>query len=649
MLNISKTQNAVKTAICLSATMLLSFPSQDCFASKDLGNGFTDHGVATPISNHRGTVCTVDGNGDNVVLQWIMDHRGGYAVLMVNAEKGGAEQFPIPFENVLKDSPFASILSSTNKFYTHFGDHFVEFDPIKPGFTFSEKTATQMSMGMTEDDNGVIWSATYPQSGIVAFNPKTREFRDFGHVYKQNWPQYQRYIAADDTGHIYFAIGSTASQIVALDPATSTATAILPEAERTKGTAYVFRSMNGKVYGKANKEEGDSWYELYKGEARKVSEIDERAKPYISGSQALTHASFPDGSKLLACDLVERKVSVTDPSSTGTSRTLAFDYTSDGALIMGLAKAPDNTICGGTCFPMRFFSYDPKTDKITNRAAYGQWNTITALKDKFYVGGYPGGFLLEWLPSKDWVPTDSRKASSNPRFIDKVSPVIHRPHALLAMADQNTVVMGGTPAYGYTGGGLVFWDRASSSSTVIKDTDIIPDQAPFSLIELPGNKILGGTTTEAGTGGEQKANLAELFIMDASTKKMEWHAPLIKGAQGYIDLCEAPEGNIYGFADKKTFFVFDPVKRSIIHQADVSVELGNTVSDQGPRIFVPVGEKVYVIFEKGIAAVDHATFEIKLLAESPVKIQTGGDYLDGRIYFGTPSHIGSYDLNTAAK
>ena len=53
---------------------------------------------------------------------------------------------------------------------------------------------------MTEDDSGVIWSVTYPNNGVVSFNPATREFKDYGHVYSQNWAQYQRYVAADDAG-----------------------------------------------------------------------------------------------------------------------------------------------------------------------------------------------------------------------------------------------------------------------------------------------------------------------------------------------------------------------------------------------------------------------------------------------------------------
>jgi len=65
--------------------------------TEDMGNGFLHHGVATPVSNHRGTVATVDGEGRDVVLVWLFDHRGGYALLMIDAATGNSEEFPVPF------------------------------------------------------------------------------------------------------------------------------------------------------------------------------------------------------------------------------------------------------------------------------------------------------------------------------------------------------------------------------------------------------------------------------------------------------------------------------------------------------------------------------------------------------------------------
>lgn len=151
------------------ALMPKSFSSA---ASKDLGNGFMDHGVCTPLSNHRGIVATQDGSGRDIVLAWLMDHRGCYELLLVDAETGKSEEFPIPAETG-GDAPFSSILSSGNKLYTHFGDHFCAFDPAQRKFTLVHGAAPPMAMGMTEDGNGVVWSVSSPQSGIVFYDPQT--------------------------------------------------------------------------------------------------------------------------------------------------------------------------------------------------------------------------------------------------------------------------------------------------------------------------------------------------------------------------------------------------------------------------------------------------------------------------------------------
>jgi len=612
-------------------------------AREDLGSGFLHHGVATPVSNHRGTAATVDGRGRNVVLVWLFDHRGGYALLLIDAETGRSEEYPMPFPPG-GDCPFASLLSSRNRFYTHFNSHFVEFDPGKRAFTFHHKTSPRMAMGMTEDDNGVIWSVTYPQSGVVSFDPKTRRFTDYGHVHRENWQQYQRYVAADDAGWIYFGIGSTASHVIAFDPGTGEAAPMIPQEERVRGAGQVYRDVNGKVYGYPGGGT-DNWYELYKGRAKRIGQRPTiREKQIITGNQGLFHRQFPDGKVLQTCDLVERVLAVEDPR-TGKVTQVTFDYHSEGAHIMGLAVAPNGTICGGTAFPMRFFSYDPQTDQWTNRACYGQWNTVARQGDRFFVGGYGHGILLEWDPARNWVPTEKGNNEANPLLLTECHPTINRPHDLLAHPDGKTLVLAGTPGYGYTGGGLLFWDRQTKKRTLLEHTEILPQQATMSLVALPGGKLLGGSTTSPGTGGEKKAGQAELYIMDLAAKKLEWHEPVFPGVQGYSDMCLGPGGLVYGGADQERFFVFDPVKRKVIHEQDTMAQFGRTNFQQGPRIFVPDAEgATYMLFAMGIARVEPGTFEITMLAKSPVPIGPGGDLYKGRIYFASGSHLYSYKL-----
>jgi hypothetical protein len=629
-------------AVC-GCFLLLSISHGVQAQSKDLGEGFMDHGVATPISNHRGTVATKDGEGRDIVLVWLYDHRGTYALLLIDAETGKAEEFPTPFPWA-GDAPFASVLSSANRFYSHYGTHFVEFDPAQRKYTFFQKTVPNMAMSMTEDDNGVIWSATYPSSGLASYNPKTGEFKDYGHLYKQNWFQYPRSIAADDTGWVYFGVGSTLGQIISVNPESGQATPLIPEGERVQGAGTVIRDVNGKVYGH-NGGNPAKWMELYKGQATPLEKAPVvKPKPIIASSQGLFHRPFPSGKTLVKCDLVEREL-VVQAAEGGERKTVKFDYTSEGAHIMGVCTAPNNTICGGTAFPMRYFGYDPAQDKWDNRPGLSQWNTVARQGDRFYVGGYGHGVLLEWDPAKPWVDPAKGNPDSNPLYVADSHPDINRPHELLAHPDGKTLIMAGTPGYGYTGGGLYIWNRETREGRLLKHQQLLPQHSTMSLAALPEGKLLGGSTTMPGTGGEKKATEAELYILDLATDQIIWHEAVLPGVQNYTDLCPGPGGLVYGFADGAIFFVFDPAQRKIVFQQNIKDTFRGTSGGQGPRVLIPTPEgQIYALLADSIVRIEPETYAFTLLAKSPVRIHVGGDYHDGRLYFANGSHLFSYTL-----
>jgi len=611
--------------------------------SQDPGNRFIDHGVTAPVSNHRGVVATVDGNGKNVVLLWLFDHRGGYGLQMIDSETGRSEHFPMPFP--AGDAVYSSLLSSKNKFYTLFKSNFVEFDPVKRAFTFNKESMPQMAMSMTEDKNGLIWAVTYPNSGMVSFNPVTREFKDYGYLYKQNWRQYPRSLVEDDSGWLYFGIGNTASQIIAFNPGSGKTISMLPESERKRGSAFVYRNKNGKVYGQplqGSKEE--NWYEFYNGKLQRIGKhLPGPSTTVITGSQGLFHREFPDGKRIKDLDLLKRVLIVEDPEK-NSEKEVVFDYASEGAWVMGIAASPDGTIAGGTTFPMRFINYDPGTGKIINREAYGQYDAVAKQGDRFYFAVYPQGALLEWNPAESWVNTKENE-NTNPLLLASADPVIHRPHEILACPDGKTIIMSGTPQYGYTGGGLLFWDREKKTNTILEDKAVIPDQSTMSMVALPGGKFLGGTTTSPGTGGEKKAEEAVLYVMDIDSRRVEWQKVMIPKAQSYSDMCTGPDGLIYGMTDRKNLFVFDPVHHTLLHQEETESRFGPGTAKESPRIFIsgPNGE-IYLLLRKGIVRIELSSFKVYMVAESPVPIETGGDYLDGRIYFVSGSHLFSYKL-----
>ncbi len=218
----------------------------------------------------------------------------------------------------------------------------------------------------------------------------------------------------------------------------------------------------------------------------------------------------------------------------------------------------------------------------------------------------------------------------NPELLAEGRPAINRPHKLLALPDGKTIILSGTPDYGVTGGGLLFWDNEARKAQLLKDTDILPDHSTMSLVAIPGDRLLGGTTTAPGTGGINKAKEAQLYLMDLGAKKLLWHQALLPGVQEYTDLCVGPNGLIYGIADRIQFFVFDVKLRKVIVTRNLT-KFGATAYGQGPRVFVRgPGGKVYVLFNKGIARVEPKTHTITWLADSPVPITVGGTILTDR-------------------
>ena len=267
--------------------------------------------------------------------------------------------------------------------------------------------------------------------------------------------------------------------------------------------------------------------------------------------------------------------------------------------------------------------------------------------------------MLEWNPALAWAGPNRGDTNSNPLFLGENREVMNRPHKLLPLPDGKTIVMGGTAGYGANGGGLVFWDNKARTKLQIKHADIIPEHSTLSMVALSGGKILGGSTVRPGTGGEKKASIAELYIMDAATKRVEWRKAILPDAHEYTDMCPGPRGLVFGLADgpdtdatdrlrqedERRFFVFDPERREIIHVENTGPEFGPITYQQGYRkILAGPDGRFFILFSNCIAEVDPATFRISLLAKSPANIDSGGDILDGLVYFACKSRLYSYKI-----
>lgn len=590
--------------------------------------GFVDHGIPTPVAQTRGVVSTVDQSGQDVILTWLQDWRGGYAILMVNAETGASQQFDVPFKPD-GDEPSAIYLSSKNRLYTLFNSQFVEFDVASKRFTFHGKVNGKTAMSLTEDKDGRIWAATYPNNQLVSFNPQNSSLQNHGQLAKESWTQYPRSIAVDAHGWVYVGSGLAASQIYAYNIQSHATQALLSSSQRVSGTAVVTQSQSNVVYARNGRQQ----FMLTNGKASGLSAGAQVAESNLKGgAQNLVDREFPSGRRLVSVDMHDRTLVTRDAS--GQQKTVKFNYTTQGAALTFVCATGDNKVCGGTRFPMHTFYYNAGDNKFDSKQLPRQPNVMAALGSRLYVAAYPDGKLFQ----------ESENGKNEFSEVLNAYPSINRPHAMLIMGGGSQIALAGTPEYGTTGGGMMFWNRSSGQKSRIDHWHLVPNHSVQAMVELSNGMLLGGTTVAPGTGGVTKAgNSGELFLMDANTHEVRWRGAPVPGAKTITDLMVGTDGLVYGLADSVDLFVFNPNNRQVVSVNRFSKDLGPSVYAQGTRAFVKGADgSIYVLLYNGIGKVDTKAHTVSRVVSSPVRITVGGAAANGRIYFGSNNHLYSW-------
>ena len=590
--------------------------------------GFVDHGIPTPVAQTRGVVSTVDQSGQDVILTWLQDWRGGYAILMVNAETGASQQFDVPFKPD-GDEPSAIYLSSKNRLYTLFNSQFVEFDVASKRFTFHGKVNGKTAMSLTEDKDGRIWAATYPNNQLVSFNPQNSSLQNHGQLAKESWTQYPRSIAVDAHGWVYVGSGLAASQIYAYNIQSHATQALLSSSQRVSGTAVVTQSQSNVVYARNGRQQ----FMLTNGKASGLSAGAQVAESNLKGgAQNLVDREFPSGRRLVSVDMHDRTLVTRDAS--GQQKTVKFNYTTQGAALTFVCATGDNKVCGGTRFPMHTFYYSAGDNKFDSKQLPRQPNVMAALGSRLYVAAYPDGKLFQ----------ESENGKNEFSEVLNAYPSINRPHAMLIMGGGSQIALAGTPEYGTTGGGMMFWNRSTGQKSRIDHWHLVPNHSVQAMIELSNGMLLGGTTVAPGTGGVTKAgNSGELFLMDANTHEVRWRGAPVPGAKTITDLVVGTDGLVYGLADSVDLFVFNPNNRQVVSVNRFSKDLGPSVYAQGTRAFVKGADgSIYVLLYNGIGKVDTKAHTVSRVVSSPVRITVGGAAANGRIYFGSNNHLYSW-------
>jgi len=103
----------------------------------------------------------------------------------------------------------------------------------------------------------------------------------------------------------------------------------------------------------------------------------------------------------------------------------------------------------------------------------------------------------------------------------------------------------------------------------------------------------------------------------------------------------APNGLVYGLTSDSVLFVFDPKTRKVVHTA--KLEQWGSVP-RGDSLFMGTRQRVYAQLSKTVLRFDPETFQPTVVVKSPVEISVAGPLLGGRLYFGSGTHLWSYEL-----
>ncbi len=606
------------------------------------GFDFRNHSIPVRADEARTAAVCTNAQGDTRLA---IAARG--YVLIVDPRSQSSRQVHFPDNN--RSYPYASISSRNGMFYVGAGSFLLGLDPFAARFTVCIDTGLDELVGfsLTEDEDGVIYTASHPTCRLLMFEPASGKLTDLGRLDRQE--DYPYSLAVDSDGWLYAGIGTEQCLVVAREPRSGEVRILLSGEHGTSGTGVARLGVDGEVYGQlALSDAGGSqpWFRLCRGIAVPVPDREVAASEYSGSGFGAVHRRFPAPWRLLRFSLPDKEAAVLDEAS-GHEHVFPLSYHSDGADISPLAAGPDGKLYGTSNHPMHFFRYDPGTDQLEDLGGklMGTPGNVCAyaVQGGILTGAaYAGGFVYLIDVRKPWQkegPADTH----NPRLVTAI-PEIYRPRCALAHPDGEHVIFGGYGGYGVVGGGLYIYNVQNGAGQVLPSDRLIPHHSTLCIVPLPGGDLLCGTTIEAPGGGKPKEAEARLYRLDWQRKEVIYSEVPIEGEQSVALMEIDDSGLVHAFTDT-VHFVYDPQARRVLSRHNIEA-WGHTVR-QG---LVKGGDgHIYGVRSQAIFRISAGSHEPVLLTRPPVEITAGLVMLGRRLYFASNENIWSVSLQQYQK
>lgn len=599
---------------------------------------FRDLGIGAPVAERRNLIALRDAAGRDVAVATTLDLSPAGYVLLTDLVSGQTTQLEYP-AGVPNNAPFVAMLSRNGYVYVMAGPHLLELDVEQGLWRFHGVPAPGQAhctgKAMVDGPDGRIYIGLHPGCHLAAYDPKTHEMIDYGPMDEQE--HYFSFLAFDQSGWAYAGLGTARQNLVAFHPPTRERRQLVDEADRAQGTSEVRLGTDGQVYGVANRQ----WYRLAEG---RKTVIDGTKTPAPAESGTVGYGGslqrLSPGRRIERYDLEERRIIVHDPD--GKAREIPLAYRSEGTMLTSVAAGPDGRIYASSAHPMHLACYDPRQDKLSDLgpvAGVGGGNFCSmAAQGPYLIGvAYSSGKLYAYDTRQPF--NRGLGDAPNPKALAQFAPDITRPRAALAHPDGRHVLMAGYMGYGYRGGGLGIVDLETGTPTLLKHTELIPDQSTYTLDALPDGTLVGGTSIYTPGGGHATAKEAVLYLFDWATRKVVHQVAPVAGCPHLESVRVGRDGMVYGVTQSSDLFVFDPARRAVVHTA--------TLKEYGaaPRHGLhPADGKVYALFANAVLEIAPGTWQVTKVAAPPVPVAAGGALLDGSLYYAAGTHVWRCDL-----
>ncbi|MFY4774774.1 hypothetical protein [Metabacillus sp. RGM 3146] len=552
-------------------------------------------------------------------------------ILIVNPSTGISKQLFFPGK---PDYPYVSFSSKSGLFYTGYNRTFLAADPFKEKILFAKSPIKEDAavFSICENREGYLFFCTYPRLYLIRFDPKKQRFKKYGRI--DTAAKYAGSMAADESGWIYIGIGTEAGLVTAFHPETKEKRTWHPYPKKKRGTGYVMKGTDGKVYGQMassqlrHSSSGEEWYTFSGGQAMPVKEEDVPPSNYWGKGFFSCHGQLSEKENIHSFDLVKKEV-------TTSALKIDLEYEAAGAELSTLSLGPDRKIYGTSMHPMQFFSFDPEKLEFENLGPLekGEGGNICAYAtagSKLIGAAYTSGKIYVLDTNKKTEPL------INPKLIGSAE-LVHRPRCMAAHPDQEHIYFAGFPGYGKRGGGLAKLNVYSNKLEVFPNEQLIPNQSIVSFDFLSNGDVIGGTSVHTPGGAAQTERHACLFRLN--WKNSRFHAETVPfQAEEEISGIIAEESKIYGLTGSSKFFLFSPEK--LVPEKIISLKKYGKPARNG---FLKMNGSILCLLKKAVIKIDLKTLSYKVIPVSQ-PITSGGAIWQNNLYFASGSVFCSLNL-----